>query len=114
MRISDWSSDVCSSDLAARRRIRHPPDPVDRGRGSPWRGRGAGGGRASAPRRTGRGVGQEPRSRGRGGLRSRAGERWPVPPGPGKIGRASWRERGWQYVAILVVTVYLKKKIKRS
>src|SRR3546814_11097531 len=28
----------------------------------------------------------------------------------GKIGRASWRERGWQYVWISGVTVKIKKK----
>src|SRR3546814_13428955 len=30
MRISDWSSDVCSSDLAAERRLRHVGETLDR------------------------------------------------------------------------------------
>src|SRR3546814_13640561 len=38
---------------------------------------------------------------------------WPVlPDGPGKIGRASWRERVCQYGEISGVAVTVKKKIK--
>src|SRR3546814_5347025 len=44
MRISDWSSDVCSSDLLRRRRLRFPCEAQDfqRRRGQPLLGRPAG------------------------------------------------------------------------
>src|SRR3546814_11709757 len=82
MRISDWSSDVCSSDLSI-----HPgngPCPAS------WRTPGA------------RPV--EPRSQ--HGLRSDA-----VAGSGGEIGRASCRERVCQYGSISVVAASLKKKI---
>src|SRR3546814_14064320 len=82
MRISDWSSDVCSSDLA---------------RADPRR---AGQGRARDTRRLDR---ARDRRRGRAPARRLNRRR--------KIGRASCRERVCQYVSISVVAVSLKKKI---
>src|SRR3546814_16273581 len=93
VRISDWSSDVCSSDLARKldRHHRVGQPRVDRGDG--------GGARASA---------------------ARAGEARAAFPGSGadaaavedlgEIGRASCRERVCQYVLISVVAAALKKK----
>src|SRR3546814_16986772 len=93
MRISDWSSDVCSSDL-----VRFPPDhgaALGQARGG------------SAPRRR--------RSR-RSKLDTLAlvtgGNR-----GLGfaiEIGRAAGRARVCQYVSISVVAVALKKKKKQN
>src|SRR3546814_2913145 len=90
MRISDWSSDVCSSDLAEgqlRDLGRHPgPDhgpgrgragdrPVEREGAGPqppdrWRLRPAAGGRRRRPRGQGRATGRRP---GEGGLQPRGG-----------------------------------------
>src|SRR3546814_16607334 len=89
MRISDWSSDVCSSDLSAdqiaagvRRRVG-----VDEIRRRP----------AQPPRlRDGRDIARKPAVAYR------------------KIGRASCRERVCQYVKISVVAVALKKKQKTN
>src|SRR3546814_10534857 len=69
MRISDWSSDVCSSDLAA------GPD-------SPWRAHRRGGHEPAEPGRPG------------GGRGPRCPDRGPR----GEIGRASCRESVCQYV----------------
>src|SRR3546814_16305990 len=81
MRISDWSSDVCSSDLPRRRAAAHrgAPGPW---RLSPWPW-------AFCPRR--------PRSRFSSCAR----------PCPRQIGRASCRESVCQYVSISVVAVSL-------
>src|SRR3546814_1227172 len=92
MRISDWSSDVCSSDLADRRglhprlRDHHRPgvrDPGDAGYGP------------GADQTEPCGVFLT------GGILPPVAARlaqFPRPPGVGpKIGRASWRERGCQY-----------------
>src|SRR3546814_12095227 len=91
MRISDWSSDVCSSDLASAqfRRGRvlgsllvHPE----------LGGRRSGGGERSHESHDGRGCGEFAHVC------------------PQEIGRASCRERVCQYVSISVVAVSLKKK----
>src|SRR3546814_18777546 len=87
MRISDWSSDVCSSDLAAQFR-----DGGDRGDA---------GDRASAQAaRRLPGSGEARGADDRGWARRRR-----------PIGRASCRERVCQYVSISVVAVYLKNTI---
>src|SRR3546814_10206658 len=72
MRISDWSSDVCSSDLRPSVQVRRCGGAADRqGRGGPAR------------------AGCDPGPRGREGC---------DPGGTGEIGRASCRERVCQYV----------------
>src|SRR3546814_11231353 len=99
MRISDWSSDVCSSDLidgqvviAHRRALGHAPIGfagavgVDRQRQLELRVR-------SAMRQPQRAL--ERRCHGEARRH--------------QIGRASWRERVWQYVSISVVADSLKK-----
>src|SRR3546814_6689693 len=84
MRISDWSSDVCSSDLQAddRREHRPPHEELEKAhvRGCPCQ-------RSPVTCRRAR---------------------------PPQIGRASCRERVCQYVSISVVAVSLKKKKKRQ
>src|SRR3546814_12100004 len=95
MRISDWSSDVCSSDLAPLDRVQHRPGEaaVDPG---------------AQPRHmhldpVGAGVEVDPPYGLEQGLaRDRA-------TGHAQIGRASCRERVCQYVSISVVAVSLKK-----
>src|SRR3546814_16947305 len=107
MRISDWSSDVCSSDLL----------PAGR--------RTAGGGRVARHRAAARrDVQGRPLAQGNPG-----GVRFPPAVGDGQpavalrgmggaraagdqIGRASGRESGCQYVELSVVAVSLKKKTK--
>src|SRR3546814_16747925 len=95
MRISDWSSDVCSSDLpcavGARdalllHRVEQPEAAVRR--------------RARASRR--RPCARPPTHRRQDPGRKRDADR--------QIGRASCRERVCQYVEISLVAVYLKKK----
>src|SRR3546814_17562904 len=97
MRISDWSSDVCSSDLATAGRTaagrQAPPYPL---------------GRAAAPRAAARrlretGASYRPAAVDIVDLAGRIGR---------QIGRASCRERGCQYVEISVVDVSFKKKQK--
>src|SRR3546814_13605938 len=81
MRISDWSSDVCSSDLGVRCRARAA---------------------GTASERTGHGTERA------AGLRLFVG--YLAHGGPcAEIGRASCRERVCQYVSISVVAVSLKK-----
>src|SRR3546814_11943752 len=97
MRISDWSSDVCSSDLVLRARLGNLHHAVDE-QAQPLLGR--------HPPRTGVRAGQEAEfleilhhvadRRGR------------------QIGRASGRERVCQYVYISVVAVSLKKEQKED
>src|SRR3546814_19036478 len=84
MRISDWSSDVCSSDLLASARPLHHPR---------RRGRGCAAGGGDPPFR----IWPRP-DRDRPRIRSDGDE----------IGRASCRERVCQYVSISVVAVSLK------
>src|SRR3546814_17678316 len=89
MRISDWSSDVCSSDLPAARSA------GGGGAGGPaWqRGRGSAG--VDRPGRR-----AHPACGGSSSLR---------PDRAGTIGRASCRERVCQYLSLSVVAVSLKK-----
>src|SRR3546814_4104799 len=100
MRISDWSSDVCSSDLHCRQRVdwrdaeRLPPAPTQcRPPHIPRRDR--------APPRMGA-------ARRRGDMGS--GARDPVRSGAEQIGRGSCRERVCQYVETWVGAVSLQKK----
>src|SRR3546814_17294974 len=110
MRISDWSSDVCSSDLFGTKRLtldrgrpvgidlhdhlaEHPSEPHQRhGHGDGALGRLCRGDIAGLRR-----------------LVRRARPPRPAQNGP-EIGRASWRERVCQYVKISVEAVSLKKK----
>src|SRR3546814_15620321 len=102
MRISDWSSDVCSSDLRPhagdrRQEDRAAPDPL----GHPAR-------RRAVPDRQRRGAlagGAD-----QGDRRAGGGRRG----GAFEIGRASCRERVCQYVYISWVAVSLKKNKKNS
>src|SRR3546814_14212556 len=106
MRISDWSSDVCSSDLVGRqvRQIGGTRPLLQRNlhgyrrHGIPLAGQffGGAGGCKQAP-------GQAKDAKGQAGI---AKERDITK----KIGRASCRERVCQYVEISVVAVTLKKK----
>src|SRR3546814_11218095 len=98
MRISDWSSDVCSSDLGwsvpreARQAALQGLEPDLRAALE-----------LAAERIRAYHAGQKPEDRDE---TDAAGVR--------KIGRASCRERGCQYVAIAVVGVSLKKKTKNT
>src|SRR3546814_14946590 len=119
MRISDWSSDVCSSDLEPTVRY-WPCDARARGSGNVrqhlpafcWRVYIAAGAPTRGPRlyRTG-----GPRRR---TLHIAHARRSDTTPGRshlrGPIGRASWGERGCQYVLIRVVAAPLKKKKKKK
>src|SRR3546814_16732882 len=95
MRISDWSSDVCSSDL------RCEPDrgtfghDEQRDRGEDRAGEEIGAAAAEAT---------EP-----GAVAHMADDRLDEQPGQRQIGRASGRETVCQYVEISVVAVSLKK-----
>src|SRR3546814_16642810 len=100
MRISDWSSDVCSSDLRHRRlagpRRQYGADHRLRPPARPRPGAGAGDGRRL--RQT---VSVESEE---------AGLTLSPSPPLRQIGRASCRERVCQYVSISVVPVSFKKK----
>src|SRR3546814_15878373 len=100
MRISDWSPDVCSSDLAADAPHVAPLPPRAAGPGAvlPLPRLGAGAGPGGPPRAPGGPAAARPRLR--AGL---------VRGGPGESGRASSRERACQYVEISVVAVSLKQ-----
>src|SRR3546814_13324158 len=114
MRISDWSSDVCSSDLADKARG------IDEQLGEAAEG--VDGERARKDRRL-RSEQRDHRDRRR---RERDQRRELIEPDlavagkgaehqrdqPAEIGRASWRERVWQYVLIVEVAVALKKQKK--
>src|SRR3546814_7542363 len=101
MRISDWSSDVCSSDLGAGARAGQALPRQRRGARSAADGAAmaaASAGEPAAGHRRRRRL--ERRGQGRpGGLRR-------------QIGRASCRERVCQYVSISVVAVSLQKKTR--
>src|SRR3546814_16132266 len=108
MRISDWSSDVCSSDLNRRRGA--PGPAADLGRGSEQhqpgvggrrRGRHQGGLRQGAPRDE-TGVREQPRG---GELHGAARH-----PRQLQNGSAAWRERGWPVGEVQGGGVRLKKK----
>src|SRR3546814_14270815 len=102
MRISDWSSDVCSSDLTVRGTDRSVQDGGSASRlaaasGSPAT-------HAAWPPRQARNPCLDPVGRSWLPDLLRAG-----PAAQGPIGRASCRERVCQYVYISVVAVSLKK-----
>src|SRR3546814_17356260 len=112
MRISDWSSDVCSSDLAARGLARHraagaldPCRTVD----AAARDRRAEAGRRHPHQPAGRtafaGGADDFRRR-----HARRGQWQRRHPDQVQIGRESCRDRGWQYVLISVGAVSLKNK----
>src|SRR3546814_20714653 len=92
MRISDWSSDVCSSDLAAQHK--RSADQGSQGLHGRPAYRPAGG--------QGFDPGGRPADGGQGDLRRSVPARY-------QIGRASCRETVCQYVYILVVSVSLQK-----
>src|SRR3546814_14540561 len=94
MRISDWSSDVCSSDLGAVHALAQGPGNT-----------GARTRRHGAPGR-GRSVSEEQRLYGINAVRAAFARR---PQALRKIGRASSRERGCQEVELSVVAVSLNK-----
>src|SRR3546814_13595477 len=92
MRISDWSSDVCSSDLRPGRRERSPR-PLNAG--LPSTGRRSEGEACGHTRPMGAAVRRQRAAVGRAD--------------PEEIGRASCREGGCAYVEIAGVAVTLKK-----
>src|SRR3546814_15882940 len=94
MRISDWSSDVCSSDLHPLALLLVPRFRVE----SRW----------VAPQHSRQG--EFPRLYGRKGRRAAADPLRSVAEAGVEIGRASCRERVCQYVSISVVAGALKKK----
>src|SRR3546814_18921992 len=111
MRISDWSSDVCSSDLRCRPRVRSGHQHRDRCRcntvaaADDDRDAGAAGAEFPVrhhPLRQHRTAGVVPGGPAR------------TPGGIPEIGRASCRERVCQYVSISVVAVSLTKKLNKS
>src|SRR3546814_16915110 len=114
MRISDWSSDVCSSDLAGPQQGHRQRDRLVRQQHAV-----VAGDRAQGPQRPGRvgevqeDVAHEHEVEGAKGLRREVVERLvdagDVEP---KIGRASGRERVGQYGSNSVVAVTLKKTKK--
>src|SRR3546814_13221834 len=110
MRISDWSSDVCSSDLAGTGSLRPPgrarplPDPARPVRAD---------GDAVRPRRPGAavaGAGTRPALARPRGLARRPARAAAALRRPRAIGRAPCRERVCQYVLISGVAGSLKKK----
>src|SRR3546814_14570984 len=116
MRISDWSSDVCSSDLRRCTRATGRPSPTSSTAGWPrarqpadsaFAAPDAGSGRYSQPVQWGaipvprQLIGQAQLFVREAAARNRQEE----------IGRASCRERVCQYVEISVVAVSLKKKL---
>src|SRR3546814_20456546 len=102
MRISDWSSDVCSSDLGGGDGLSAEAD----------RCRSGGGGAAGAWRDLAAAAVQ-PDERRPCALGAHPARLRTVRPQCVAIGSASCRERGCQYVMIPVVAVYLKKKEKK-
>src|SRR3546814_19972273 len=129
MRISDWSSDVCSSDLKARRTVRADSRSAACRTDRPCRPQAAGEervpGAAQPPFQDSSGLGAcEERSavgderaaraelatvrahqcRDRTGLAGACRAAY--------IGRASCRERGCRFVSVSLVTVFLKKTNK--
>src|SRR3546814_16189746 len=100
MRISDWSSDVCSSDLSlfAQEPCRYRATSSCAPDSREWR-------RvvAARDRRTVHIRPKDARS-------SFSRPQKPIHDAVEEIGRASCRERVWQYVLISVVAVTLKKK----
>src|SRR3546814_18250996 len=111
MRISDWSSDVCSSDL----RDGHSPrlhDAADDGEG----GRHQAGFTYADDHSRDEQLTKRP-GEAAGHRRQRPHRYTPENNGARRIaelGRASWRERVCQYVTISVVAVSLKKQKKKD
>src|SRR3546814_13469753 len=100
MRISDWSSDVCSSDLPiSRRRIAQELAKLGLRDGAV----------ATCAARSTSSTREANRKSQRGGVVKADVRQGSAPVGGGQIGRASGRERVCQYVSISVVAVYLKK-----
>src|SRR3546814_11833871 len=108
MRISDWSSDVCSSDLFRTPLHLQGRPPQAPARLLPDRPAGLGLARGRGPVR--QPAGRDPATAGAGARVGGAAVRAqrPTP----EIGRASCRERGCQYGLISVVAVLFKKKKK--
>src|SRR3546814_16207409 len=104
MRISDWSSDVCSSDLVKKRLHQVSESRRDdaRGRGRRKRKRPPGGGRSC------NGWGED-YSAAASAAALAAARAWAL---QAQIGRASGREGGGQYVSSWVVAVSIKQKTK--
>src|SRR3546814_13145688 len=109
MRISDWSSDVCSSDLVA---VWHSPSGTPPGDGSALGGPQEGRPLAAAVEHEvgAGGVGGERAGQEDHGAGDVVGRAEPGGGHGGEIGRASCRERVCQYVSISVVAVSLKNK----
>src|SRR3546814_15855942 len=118
MRISDWSSDVCSSDLRAARRATRSGW---RRRDGNWRARcggrwprvrtdGLGAGRGRAASQEGLGQAVRPAVLDRRFRAADDGERGDA----AEVGRASGRERGCQYVSNSGVAGTLKKKVRTN
>src|SRR3546814_17707145 len=93
MRISDWSSDVCSSDLDMIVMMRMPLRQGGMMRGCCCAA-------AAVP---------EPGQRTRRGRTGGSDRQRGCSEAEAEIGRASWRERGCKYVSISVVAVSVKK-----
>src|SRR3546814_14981784 len=110
MRISDWSSDVCSSDLTPRAVASEQIFARDLPRiaGRDILDDEANAGLANARKPCAQTKAHLARGTRRHPLAQRRLEMWL--PKADKIGRASWRESGWQYVSISVVAVSLQKK----
>src|SRR3546814_18856222 len=104
MRISDWSSDVCSSDLSPLLLI-----------GCGKMGGAMLAGWLAGPEADGGVHVVEPNAGGMGELarHPRVTVHADAASPPGEIGRASCRERAWQYVEISGVAGSLKKKHSR-
>src|SRR3546814_15812722 len=102
LRISDWSSDVCSSDLPVAARGARAPPPAA-GRALRRGGRRDHRRRAVPPRRGAAPEGAGPQAC-RGGQRARGR-------GAGEIGRATGRARVWRYGVVRGGAVSLKKKV---
>src|SRR3546814_12224070 len=109
MRISDWSSDVCSSDLSRRR--------------CQWSGRHRGRGGTTRPLRRRPAAGTRPRrqewryawARGpRGGLKEGGPASVFLPGGKQGDRKSVWRERVCHYVEISVVAGSFKQKDTRD
>src|SRR3546814_12993312 len=105
MRISDWSSDVCSSDLFCKRCCSGAPKPCPDGDVV----------RAVLHSRSaGRLAWRRYAAAGRKSMLRRSQLSFPRSAQGDKIGRASCRERVCQYVKISVAAEALKKKIKTN
>src|SRR3546814_14220130 len=107
MRISDWSSDVCSSDLPSRRWRLCPKNATAGARAL-----GGGAGRFSLSLATWPIAGGTAHGAGRGeqAAKAAAGPLQASRRVAAEIGRASCRDRGGQYVSVAVVAGPLEQK----